>query len=209
MDALRVFTGLEVALPIVGSQEDTDEAKRARETVLLAARNGWKRPFAALATIAEDRRDLVRQTLDFKWDKSTLESNTPRYRAQFEAWEIIDCDIRGIAGRLHSIAEQLNPVRYITWRQALIRALELAQRQYKATATEEELEALVLDVFESEKRMRPRDQTDVPDFGLPKSKGGFIFSTLKDIAKVFDDVVGSEDGPALAAMYSICEALKE
>jgi hypothetical protein len=209
MDAASTFSELEAAITSVQADERDEALMKLREIVLLASRYGWKRPFVALFTMRTKKRDLVRQTLQFEWDKNTRECQDFRRRAQLEAWEIIDCNIRGIASRLHTIGEQLNPVRYLSWRQALIRVLELANHLYKATDSEENLESLVLDVFQDNKRTQNRDQTDIPTFGLPKGgKAGIILSITRDIAGMWDGLLGSEDGPAVAAVFALCEVLK-
>ena len=155
-----------------------------------------------------DKRELIRQTLQFDWDRSTRECQDFRLRAQLEAWEIIDCNIRGIAARFHTIGEQINPGRYISWRQTLIRVLELPNQQYKATDTEEDLETQVLDALKDGKRRHERGQTEIPSFGVKGGKAGLILGIVKDVAQMWDGLLGSQDGPAVAAVFALCETLR-
>ena len=98
---------------------------------------GYERPIKALVSMSPENRDLIRQTLNFKWPKGV--EGTPL----FEAKEIIDHHLWGIIGRLHSKKETVIPGN-LTWRQILIRVIEKhLEIVYKADATEEELHAAV------------------------------------------------------------------
>ena len=171
---------------------------------------GWVRAFAALSAMTPVERDLIRQTLRFRWSAETRDCQDEAMRAELESWEIIDCHIRGIAGRLHSLAEQMNPARYITWREALIRILDMLNLTYRATDPEESLEKAVLTALIAEKRVSERGQTEMPTLTIGKmgKMGGIVISVLKDVAAMWDHLLGSEESPAVATVFAICEAIQ-
>lgn len=189
--------------------EFSSSEKKWQEVASLVETKGWSRPFAALVSMSSSDRENIRQTLCFKWAQETAECVDEKKRAELEAWEIIDCNIRGIAARLHSIAEQLNPTYYTTWRGVLIRILEMLNKHYKATEQENDLEKIVHDALSSDRRIGERPQTEIPTAaGVKVGKtGGMIVSVLKDVAVIWDDILGSEDTPAVATAYAICEYL--
>lgn len=192
-------------LPPTSEKLSPSESKW-RELAQSVGSKGWARPFMALASMSGVERDLIRQTLRFSWASETTDCSDPTKRQELEAWEIIDCNIRGVVARLHTIAEQVNPVRYLTWREVLVRTMEMLNKPYKATASEEALEKLVLDAMLADKKVQDRPQTTVPSASIPKigKTGGIVVSVLKDVAIIWDDLLGSEDGPAVAVIFAIC-----
>lgn len=173
--------------------------------------SGWERPFAALVLMGAEHRDLIRRTLNFSWGKDVIHADPkPDLRAVFEAWEIIDCHIRGIVARMHTMAEQVNPVAYLSWRQALVRTLELCGHSYRAIDADAALEREVMGVLGAGRKRSARGQTQVPGgLGRMHKKVGLVMEVLKDLASAWDGLLGSEEGPAIASIQSICEFLCE
>lgn len=170
---------------------------------------GWERPFAALVLMGGDDRDLIRRTLDFSWGKDVIQATPkPELRAVFEAWEIIDCHVRGIVARMHTMAEQVNPLAYLSWRQVLLRTLELCGHPYRAIDADAALERAVVSALGAGRKRSPRGQTQVPG-GLSRvhKKVGLVMEVLKDLASAWDGLLGSEEGPAIASIQSVCEFL--
>ncbi|TDM05709.1 MAG: hypothetical protein C4K60_13360 [Ideonella sp. MAG2] len=180
-----------------------------RTVAIHVSEKGWSRPFLALKTFTPKERNLIRETLNFEWAGETSSCVDPSKRADLESWELIDCNVRGIAARLHSISEQLNPTTYITWRRALIRVLDLMDKDYPATADEVYLERMVLEGLGGSHKRKRRPQTGLPVKSLSRipKHGGTASVVLSEIAECWDAVLGSEDKPAIAAIYSICAKL--
>lgn len=189
--------------------ELSSSERQWREVTYLAETKGWRRPFAALISMSQSERENIRQTLCFEWAKETTECSNTGKRSELESWEIIDCNIRGVAARLHTISEQLKPDYYLTWRGALTRILEMLNRHYKATEHETALEQIVHDALCSNKHIGDRHQTEIPSAvgGKVGKSGGMVVAVLKDVAEIWDDVLGSEDTPAVATVYAICAHL--
>ena len=188
------------------SEQQKNSMELANRAIELANKKGWSRPLWILAKLSNAERDRIRQTLDFNWSTDTLAATAHECRQSLEAWEIIDCNIRGIAGRLHNIKEQLQPRKMITWRAALIRILEMANVSYSAAASEEDLVQAVVRAVE-QRRLLNRGQPELPTqaaFKIGKTVG-LAASILKDISVIWDDVLGSQDEPAVAAVYAICK----
>ena len=169
----------------------------------------WDRAFSALCSLEPDARDRIRDTLNFDWSKETQNCKDIDAKIAMESWEIIDCNIRGIAARLHTIFEQLSPTHYITWRRALIRALDAMDMNYSADDREEDLEIIFLQAFERNARYSARGQSEIPLASAVKidKKGRIAAEVASDIAESWDSVLGSEDWPAITAMQTICRTL--
>lgn len=181
--------------------------EKIKEIEGLVSKRSWERPFNALVAMSPKQRDNIRQTLEFDWDKTTLECADLGTKSKLEAWEIIDCNIKGVAARLHNIGEQLKPWKYHTWRSVLARILDLGGFHYKADSSEEDLELVVLNILDESARLAKRKEGEFPTSGAAKiHKGaGMVAAIVKDIAKIWDDVLGSEDEPAIHTVYAICE----
>ncbi len=189
--------------------EPSPSERKWMEIAAIVETKGWSRPFAALSSMTPADRENIRQTLCFNWARETLACTDAKKRAELESWEIIHCNIRGVAARLHSITEQLSPTYYMTWRGALTRILEMLNRHYKATEPESGLEKMVHDALSSDRRIGERQQTEIPIGAAGKvgKPGGIVIAVLKDVTALWDDVLGSEDTPAVATVYAICEHL--
>lgn len=163
------------------------------------------RPFEALAEMTADYRNNIRLTLDFKWNKETVNSDD-ELRPYLESWEILDRNRKGIISRLHSISEQLNPSRYNGWRQTLTRILDLSGIHYKASASEQELEMLMFRIFEDSTKITKKKDSVLPTTGAVKlgKNVGVAAAILKDVGIMWDDILGCEDEPAMNAVYAIC-----
>lgn len=164
-----------------------------------------ERPFDILISMSSEERRNIRSTLDFKWGKDTLKADD-ELKPFFESWEILDCNIKGIISRLHSISEQLNPNRYNGWRQTLTRILDLSGIHYNAAESEEKLEKLVLHIFDESTRISKKQDSTIPTSGAAKlgKSVGMAAAIIKDVGAIWDDVLGSEDEPAMNAVYAIC-----
>lgn len=160
--------------------------------------------------MSSEERKNIRCTLDFTWDKGTL-SISDELRPFFESWEILDCNIKGIISRLHSISEQLNPMRYNGWRQTLTRILDLSCIHYNAADSEEKLEKLILNIFDQAAKIsKKKDATLAMNSASKLGKSaGIAAAIVKDVGTIWDDVLGSEDEPAMNAVYAICAHVHE
>ncbi len=174
-----------------------------------ATNKKWGRAFSALCSLDSEARDRIRDTLNFEWSKETQNSKDIDVKAAMESWEIIDCNIRGVAARLHTIFEQLSPTLYITWRRALIRALDTMDMNYSADDTEEELEKIFLNAFERNARYSSREQSEIPLVSAAKidKKGKIAAEVISGVTESWDSVFGSEDWPAITTMHTICRTI--
>ncbi len=183
------------------------EKSKAREE---AEKKGWERPFEILVKMKPEERDNIRDTLDFSWAKKTINCEETDIKSEFEAWEIIDCNIRGIAARLHTISEQLNPTKYLSWRKALVRTLQTGGFNFKPTENEEELEKRILDIYDKKDRLtfkKKRNEYSLAMVSKLDKKAAIASSIVKEGANMWDDVFGSEDDPAMLTIYAICSCI--
>lgn len=181
------------------------EQSRLDEILEKVAKYEVERPFTTLTSMPAERRNNIRKTLNFKWDSETIQSSNIN-RAKFEAWEIIDCDMKGIIARIHSIKEQLFPTNYNSWRRTLTRILDISGIHYDASATEVELEKLILSILDKYSKLNKKSDSNIPTDAFKKmGKGvGLAASVVKDIGTIWDDLFGSEDEPAINAIFAIC-----
>lgn len=187
---------------------DKTEYEIVKEILQEVKEKNIERPFEALISMPQDKRNNIRLTLDFKWSQETRNSSE-KNRSIFEAWEILNCNIKGIVSRLHSIKEQINPMNFNGWRKTIARILDLTGVHFNASDSEEELEILILSLFEQNKKLTKKSDSSLPTTGAAKlGKGiGIAASILKDVGTIWDDVLGSEDEPAINAVYAICKII--
>lgn len=181
------------------------EEQKAEKILAEIEEKDISRPFNALIEMSSKERNNIRLTLDFKWCSDAKDSSEEN-RAKFEAWEILNCNIKGIVSRLHSIKEQVNPLNFNGWRKTIARILDLSGIHFNAADSEEKLEELILTIFEDNKKLTKKKDSSIPTSSALKlgKSVGLAASILKDVGTIWDDVLGSEDEPAINAVYAIC-----
>lgn len=104
-----------------------------------ARKGGYLRPFNALAKMPNEHRENLRKSLSFKWSKASLADTN------YQAKEILDCNLKGVIARLHRTEENLFKIgSNITWREILQRCLDESNIRFPAHLSEYELEDRLL-----------------------------------------------------------------
>lgn len=176
----------------------------------------WDRPYKALITMTPEVRDGFRDYLAFDWSEETRSCNDPDLKAALESQEIIDCNIRGLAARLHTISEQIWPTSYISWRSALTRILDMLEINHDPKWKIQDIEKeIVSRIIGGPNKSRP--QTNLKPVtalaGAVLKKTNFSGVVTAELASAvtdgWDSILGSEDKPAIKVIHSICETLQE
>lgn len=169
-----------------------------------AKENGHERPFNALINMPSEARENLRLTLNFSWKDAN------RQDPESEAKQIIDCDIKGMVARLHNQLEMINPfAKNLTWREVLQRIFEKhIQKSYAAHSKEEEIEKMLIDNFLNKNTLKSREKKDpkIPAAAIGKlgKNVGLFASIISEIGAGLDDLLGSQDAPAINVVFSIC-----
>lgn len=204
------------------SLEDSENVKLSKELKLVddiihkVNDHELIRPFRALAYMTEKKRNNIRKTLEFKWDKKTeyAEKDLKKY---FEAWEILNRNIKGIISRMHTRYQQINPRHYSSWRKTLRAILTLTNTTFDAAADEEEIELTFLQVFGNQTQVPKRPASQLSADGIksdvaplvagakivgPKILGAI--AVAGGIGGLIEKALGSEDEPAINSIFAIC-----
>lgn len=185
------------------------------ETIRLwAIAKKWERPYNALLGLNSEIRDNYRDYLAFDWSSETSECTDLTLQSALESQEIIDCNIRGLAARLHTISEQLGPFSYISWRSALTRILDMLEINHDPKWSIADLEKEILSsITATPKKSRPQTNlkpiTALASAALKKTAFTGLLTTelASAVTEGWDSILGSEDKPAIKVIHSICETL--
>jgi hypothetical protein len=190
------------------------EEKTTDSVLKWAAEKKWDRPFNALLGLPGEIRDGYRDYLAFDWSSETSACENPELKAALESQEIIDCNIRGLAARLHTISEQISPFSYLSWRSALTRILDMLEIDHDPKWSVAEIEKrIVSSIKTTPKKSRPQTDlkhvTVLANAALKKTAFSGILTTeiASAVTDGWDSILGSEDKPAIKIIHSICETL--
>ena len=181
-----------------------------------ATKKKWDRPFKALISLTPEIREGYRDYLSFDWSDKILTCGDPLIKSALESQEIIDCNIRGLAARLHTISEQVWPSSYISWRSALTRILDMLEINHDPKWTTPQLEhEIITSIVTTPKKSRPQTNlkpvTALASAALKKTAfSGLVTAELASaVTDGWDSILGSEDKPAIKVIHSICETLQD
>lgn len=176
-----------------------------------ARKGGYLRPFNALVEMPKENRENLRKSLNFNWSKQSLADSN------YQAKEILNCDLRGIIARVHTTGQNLFRIgSNATWREILQRCLDENIISYPAHLSESDLEIKLLEGLLTNKLSEIKDK--VRKVSDPNKSKETILQNPAEIMmiafpilfafKFFDVVHGNslsiKRSVALSAVMSIC-----
>lgn len=164
-------------------------------------KKGYLRPFQALVSMPYGFRENIRKTLNFNWaDKSKSKSD-------WQAKEILDCDLRGIIARFNNTAQQLVPYsRNVSWREILERILSDFHIKYPAHLSEKELELLLMEKTLKSNINSIKDTTANLNkvIGDSPHVAALVLLMFGNIDTSLSGLLDTSNKPGYSAVLSIC-----